>query len=629
VRPCENVNDVTDNADVRALVNRLLPRVQIPARYAGGKFNASPDRRATVADGRRRVRLALALPDVYDIGMSNLGMQVLHEVAKRDDRFLAERTFAPWFDMEAEMRRARLPLFGLKTRHVLGDFDVIGFMLPYQLDHANILNMLNLVRILVRACDRGPNHPIIIARGSTTTNPEPTADFINTFLILEGEEALTAFLALFRDLQDGDERPQRQRLLRAASAVIPGCYVPTICAPCYVREGSFEGLDPLPSAPSLPVRRAVVDLVDHPLPTRPVIPFMETIHDRAAIEMMRGCGRGSRFCQVDLIYRPRRVRPRDQVAETARTLLANTGCCKLSLLSLSNAGIKGIDAIVQDAINMFDEDTLMIAMPSTRVDAFNVHLAEPVERGHRSGMTFAPDAGTDRMREVINKGVSEAETLHAAGLAFARGWQTVKLYFMIGLPTETSEDVAEIGHLAHAVLNVGRKHHGRRARVTVGVPTMVQKAHTPFQWAAQSRCHKIARKPAVLQAVMRDRGVRVSWHDPESTIVEGVLSRGDRRVGTAIYRAWHRGARFDAWNSHLRFDAWQAGMSNAGLNVETYGTAERAVGAPLPCVHVDVGVPRCHLVAQWHRARGHEPEARTRDRFLLLHGEEHPVAPAT
>jgi radical SAM superfamily enzyme YgiQ (UPF0313 family) len=309
----------------------------------------------------------------------------------------------------------------------------------------------------------------------------------------------------------------------------------------------------------------------------------------------------------------------------ARNLLASTGYDELSLLSLSSADIKGIAAIAQDAIDMFDEDTLTIAMPSTRVDAFNVHLAELVERGRRSGITFAPEAGTERMREVINKGVSEAETLHAANLAFARGWQTIKLYFMIGLPTETDEDVAGIAHLSQAVLNAGRRHHGRRARVTVGVSTMVPKAHTPFQWAAQARRDEISRKVGVLQSAMRDRGLRMSWHDPESTIVEGVLSRGDRRVGGAIYGAWRRGARFDAWNRHLRFDAWQQGMTDVGLDLDTFGTVERAVGAPLPWDHIEVGVAKWHLAAQWNRARGLEPEPRQRDRFILLHGEESPV----
>lgn len=629
MRPCENVNEVHAMTDLRALVDRLLPRVQKPARYAGGEFNATPkDWRAFATDGRPRVRLALAFPDLYDLGMSNLGMQILYEVTNRDDRFLAERTFAPWFDMEAEMRRARLPLFGLETRHSLAEFDVIGFTLPYELDHANVLNMLNLAGLPVRARDRGPEHPIVIAGGSTTTNPEPMADFIDAFLIGEGEESLPAFLGLYRERQEGTTRPNRERFLRDAASLVPGCYVPSLYEPRYAADGSFVALDPRPGAPTLPVRKAVVDLVDYPLPTRPVIPFMETVHDRAAIEIMRGCGRGCRFCQADLIYRPRRVRPREQVAAMARTLLTSTGYDELSLLSLSSADIKGIDSIVQDAIDLFDDDTLTIAMPSTRVDAFNVHLAELVERGRRSGITFAPEAGTERMRDVINKGVSEAETLHAADLAFARGWQTVKLYFMIGLPTETDEDIVGIGHLAQAVLDVGRKHHGKRARVTVGVSTMVPKAHTPFQWAAQTRRDEISRKIGVLQAVMRDRGLRMSWHDPESSIVEGLLSRGDRRVGTAIYGAWRRGARFDAWNRHLRFEAWQAGMEGVGLDIETYGTVERSVRAPLPWDHIDVGVPRWHLAAQWNRARGLEPEPRQRDRFVLLHGEESPVGTA-
>jgi len=571
-----------------ATVEQLLPRVSKPSRYTGGEWNSvTKDWAAT------RVRMVLAYPDAYDIGMSNMGLGILYDILNAIPDVACERVFAPWEDMEAEMRREGAPLWSLETRHPVRDFDVLGFTFQYEMTYTNVLNMLDLAGIPVRGSERSDGDPLVIAGGSGAFNPEPMAAFIDAFVMGEGEDAVVEIADLVREWkQAGTPRRERLRdLLR-----LPGVYVPSFYDARYDQAGHFAALEPLtPDAPAT-IRRRIVEQLPPPL-VKPIVPFLQTVHDRAAVEIQRGCTQGCRFCQAGMIYRPTRERSPEEVVEAARQLMANTGYDELSLLSLSTTDHSQIVPMVQQLTGTFEN--LKVGLPSTRVDSFSVDIANAVAKGKKHTLTLAPEAGSQRLRNAINKLVSEADLLGAAENAFERGWTGVKMYFMVGLPTETMDDVAGIVEMGQKVKAIGKKHAGGRAKVRVSTSNLVPKPHTPFQWARQDTAAELEPKHFLLKDGCRAANVEFSWNDPRDSFIEAVLSRGDRRVGDAVYEAWRMGAKFDAWSEYFRYETWQAAFAAAAVDAEWFAHREWDTQAPLPWDHIDCGVTKSYLRGQW------------------------------
>ncbi len=583
---------------MRPAIETILSTVQKPARYTGGEYGAIYKDKETL-----RLRMALCFPDTYEIGMANLGMRILYGVINQMEGVSCERVFAPWFDMDEAMRRAGEPLFALESGDPVRDFDVLGFSVGYELAYTNVLNLLDLAGLPLYSAERPDLTPLVIAGGTTAYNPEPMAPFIDVFSIGEGEEALPELLELL-------DKAKRQGLDKTAFlrevAKLEGFYVPSLYEPIYDADGVQSGMAVKEGAPMPVVKRIVQNLEDSFFPTEDMVPSTEISQDRIMLELFRGCIRGCRFCQAGYVYRPVRQRSPERLARQCAEAVAYTGYQEVTLSSLSSNDYPALIPLCDALLPLCEEQHVNLSLPSLRADAFSLDLVDRLQRGgRRSGLTFAPEAGSQRLRDAINKNLSEEDLLAACARAFAGGFQAVKLYFMLGLPTETDEDVLGIVRLAARVYEVWREHSTNRSRgvrITVSTSCFVPKAHSPFQWEAQNTREEYLRKVHLLRDHIKNRSIVYNWHDPETSYMEAVFSMGDRRLAPVLVEAFRRGAKFDAWSEGFSLDRYLAAFAAAGVDPATYANRTRAREQWLPWSHISDGVETAHLLREWDAA---------------------------
>ena len=596
------------SASVFPALEALLPRVQKPIQYVGGELNA------TLKDwDAADVRWCLMYPDAYEVGLPNQGAQILYEVLNEREGVLAERTYAVWPDLEALMREHGVPQFTVDSHRPVGAFDLLGLSFSTELGYTNMLTALDLAGIPLHARDRDESHPVVVAGGHAAFNPEPIADFIDAAVLGDGEEVVLAITEVVREWK-AQQRPGGRDGLLLRLAASGHVYVPAFYEVDYLDDGRIRRV--VPSREGVPWRVAKATLMDldaWPYPKHPLVPLAETVHERASVEIFRGCTRGCRFCQAGMITRPVRERSITGIGEMVDASLRATGFEEVGLLSLSSADHSEIGEVAKGLADRYEGSNTSLSLPSTRVDAFNVDLAGELSRnGRRSGLTFAPEGGSERMRAVINKMVTEEDLIRTVTTAYAAGWRQVKLYFMCGLPTETDDDVLQIARLAAEVIRAGREVTGSRdIRCTVSIGGFVPKPHTPFQWAAQLDHETTDHRLTLLRdAIRADRrygkAIGYRYHDGKPGIVEGLLARGDRRVGAVIEAAWRAGARFDGWSEHFSYDRWMAaadeGLEGTGVDVAWFTTRERELAEVLPWDHLDSGLDKEWLWQDWQDA---------------------------
>lgn len=566
-------------------LTRILPRVQKPARYTGGEFNQIIKDKPIVD-----LRMALCFPDTYEIGMSNLGMKILYGIINEMDGVWCERCFAPWGDMEEEMRAAGIPLWALESGDPLADFDAIGFSIGYEMAYTTVLNMLDLAGIPLKSSDRSELLPLVFAGGTSCCNPEPMADYFDLCFIGEGEDMDRELLALLREAKIGGWSKQAF-LLEAAK--ISGVYVPSLYEPAYNEDGTLSELRALDSAPELVTRRIVVDFENSYFPTAPIVPSTEIVHDRVTLELFRGCVRGCRFCQAGYVYRPVRSRSPERLVQQGIEALENTGYQEITLSSLSTSDYRPLNDLCDGLLDFCIPHSIGLSLPSLRADNFSMELMQKVQAVRKSGLTFAPEAGTQRLRDAINKNVREEDLLNTCKIAFQGGWNNIKLYFMLGLPTETDEDVLGIADLAMKVLALWKPYASNKAkgvRITVSTSCFVPKPHTPFQWESQVDMDEYRRRVTLLRDNLRAKSITYNWHDADTSLIEAVLSRGDRRIGAVIEQVWRDGGRLESWSEYFSFERWLTAFEKCGISPYFYACREREYGEILPWSRISMGV---------------------------------------
>lgn len=590
---------------IEAKLERHLPRVQKPGRYTGGELNQIVKDWDTV-----ETHVLLSFPDIYDIGMSNNGLMILYDLINQRTDCLAERAYNPWEDMEAVMREFDIPLYSLESKHTLNQFDIIGLSLPYESVYTNALSLLDLGDVPVLSAERGDDDPLVVAGGHATMNPDPMHLFIDAFVVGEGEEAIMDVIDTYQAWKKSGE--PRQHLLEQLSTIW-GIYVPSLYKAHYEDDGTLAYMEKTYEAAAFPVVKRIVAQLPPP-PTRLLVPYIDTVHNRIPIEIMRGCTRGCRFCQAGMITRPVRERQVEEVVESIREAMKHTGFEEVGLLSLSSSDYTHVLELVKAVSANFSEKNLSVGLPSLRIESFSVELMDALKDTRRSGFTLAPEAATERMRNIINKPVSTAQLLETAEAIYSRGWTNIKLYFMIGHPEETLEDVQAIADLCKQVLFVGRDLIGHKAKVTAGVSTFIPKPHTPFQWSPMDTVEQIEAKQDLLRGQIRGPGLKLNWNDPQETLLEGALSRGDRRIAEVVYEAWKMGAKFDAWREHFDYDIWLAAYEKVGLDPDFYTHRPRLIDETFPWDHIDSTVRKKFLTEDYMMSKQGETRIDCRHR---------------